>query len=76
VFCRETAEAMGVSERCSFVRASAEDLTGIADASVDVVTTRSVLIFVADKDRAFGEFFRVLTPGGRASLHEPINASD
>ncbi|MGN6430614.1 MAG: class I SAM-dependent methyltransferase [Gaiellaceae bacterium] len=72
-FCRETAAALEVSDRCSFVRASAEDLAGIADASVDVVSTRSVLIYVADKKRAFGQFFRVLASSGRVSVYEPIN---
>jgi arsenite methyltransferase len=38
-----------------------------------VVTTRSVLIYVEDKAPAFEEFFRVLRPGGRLSLYEPIN---
>jgi arsenite methyltransferase len=38
------------------------------------VTTRSVLIYVKDKARAFAEFFRILGPGGRMSLFEPINA--
>jgi arsenite methyltransferase len=71
--CRETADALGVLERCSFVNAGAEDLAGIGDAGVDVVTTRSVLIYVEEKARAFGEFFRVLRPGGRLSLFEPIN---
>jgi SAM-dependent methyltransferase len=37
------------------------------------VTTRSVLIYVDRKDRAFAEFFRVLRPGGRISIGEPIN---
>jgi len=71
--CRETADALGLLDRCSFVNAGAEDLAGIGDASVDVVTTRSVLIYVKEKTRAFGEFFRVLRPGGRLSLFEPIN---
>jgi ubiquinone/menaquinone biosynthesis C-methylase UbiE len=71
--CRETADALGLGDRCSFVRAGAEELAGVEDASVDVVTTRSVLIYVEDKARAFGEFFRVLEPGGRLSLFEPIN---
>src|SRR5262245_18005341 len=44
-FCREAAEALGVADRASFVKAGAADLGGIADASVDVVTTRSVLIY-------------------------------
>ena len=73
--CRERAEELGVLDRCRFVRASAENLTGIADASVDVVTTRSVLIYLPydAKQRALEEFHRVLRPGGRAVLWEPIN---
>jgi SAM-dependent methyltransferase len=55
------------------VRASAENLAGIADACVDVVTTRSVLIYCDRKAAAFAEFFRVLRSGGRLSLFEPIN---
>ena len=69
--CRRAADG---DERCSFVRASAEDLAGIADHSVDVVTTRSVLIYSEHKATAFEEFFRVLRPGGRLSLFEPINS--
>jgi SAM-dependent methyltransferase len=60
-------------ERCRFVVNSADDLHDIEDASVDVVTTRSVLIYVDRKDRAFAEFFRVLRPRGRISIGEPIN---
>ena len=72
-FCREAAEALGVADRCSFVKASATDLVGVDDESVDVVATRSVLIYVADKERSFREFRRVLRAGGRVSLFEPIN---
>jgi SAM-dependent methyltransferase len=68
--CRRRA---GGDPRCSFVQAAADDLAGIADRSVDVVTTRSVLIYVARKPAAFAEFFRVLRPGGRLSIFEPIN---
>lgn len=71
--CRETADALGVLDRCSFVNSGAEDLAGIRDESVDVVTTRSVLIYVKGKASAFREFFRVLKPQGRLSLFEPIN---
>jgi len=59
--------------RADFVLAAAEDLAAIADESVDVVTTRSVIIYVTEKRRAFAEFFRVLKPGGRLSMFEPIN---
>jgi arsenite methyltransferase len=59
--------------RCEFVLAGADDLLPIANESVDVVTTRSVIIYVSDKRAAFGEFSRVLRPGGRLSMFEPIN---
>jgi arsenite methyltransferase len=62
-----------VLDRCRFVVNSAADLHDIGDVSVDVVTTRSVLIYVDRKDQAFAEFFRVLRPGGRISIGEPIN---
>jgi arsenite methyltransferase len=71
--CRELAAKAGVLDRCRFLEARAEDLGELADASVDVVTTRSVLIYVKDKGRAFAEFHRVLRPGGRLSIFEPIN---
>lgn len=70
---RTLAEEMGVAERCSFVNAPAHDLGVITDESVDAVTTRSVLIYVKDKPAAFREFHRVLKPGGRLSVWEPIN---
>jgi SAM-dependent methyltransferase len=72
-FCREAADQLGFADRASFVKAGAADLAGVADASVDVVTTRSVLIYVPEKAQCFAEFFRVLRPGGRVSCFEPIN---
>jgi arsenite methyltransferase len=71
--CRTVAAAERVLDRCDFVLASADHLDGIPDAHVDVVTTRSVLIYVKDKLAAFKEFYRVLRPEGRISLFEPIN---
>jgi ubiquinone/menaquinone biosynthesis C-methylase UbiE len=60
--------------RCEFVLARAEDLAQVGDESVDVVTTRSVVIYVKEKQRAFDEFHRVLKPGGRLSIFEPVNS--
>jgi SAM-dependent methyltransferase len=71
--CRHLASVMGIADRCEFVRASADDLSEFGDESVDVVTTRSVLIYVRAKDEVFREFHRVLRTGGRISLFEPIN---
>lgn len=71
--CRSLANELDIGDRCRFVVAGAEDLGAIEDASVDVVTTRSVLIYVKDKRRALAEFYRVLKPAGRISLLEPIN---
>jgi ubiquinone/menaquinone biosynthesis C-methylase UbiE len=71
--CHDAATAEGMLAQCDFMLASADDLSAVADASVDVVTTRSVLIYVKDKAAAFSEFYRVLRPGGRISLFEPIN---
>jgi ubiquinone/menaquinone biosynthesis C-methylase UbiE len=68
--CRRRADG---DPRCTFVRCAADRLDGIADASADVVTTRSVLIYVNDKRAAFAEFFQALRPGGRLSIFEPIN---
>jgi ubiquinone/menaquinone biosynthesis C-methylase UbiE len=67
------AQQIGVTDRCEFVCAPAENLATIASESVDVVTTRSVLIYVTAKSQALSEFYRVLKPKGRLSLFEPIN---
>ena len=72
-YCREIVEEAGLLDRCRFELLSADNLHTLPDTSVDVVTTRSVLIYVTEKQNAFNEFFRVLKPGGRISLFEPIN---
>ncbi len=71
--CRQAAQVEGVLDRCSFVLAPADRLSSVPAGSVDIVTTRSVLIYVKDKAAALREFHRVLRPGGRISVSEPIN---
>jgi arsenite methyltransferase len=71
---RKLAEELGYADRMTFVRAGAEELEGVDDGSVDVVTTRSVLIYVEDKAAAFRAFHRVLRSSGRLSIFEPINS--
>jgi arsenite methyltransferase len=72
-YCQALVQQLGVTERCQLLCTSADDLTALESASVDVITTRSVLLFVAAKQQAFQEFYRVLRPNGRLSIYEPIN---
>ena len=72
--CRGTAEAVGAAGRCRFVVAGLPELAGIPDGSVDVVVLRSVLLYVRDKPACLRALHRVLRPGGRLSLFEPVNS--
>ncbi len=72
--CRAEVAGSAAAERARFVRASATELAGIETASVDVVVERAVLLFIQDRARAFAEYHRVLRPGGRLSLAEPLNS--
>jgi ubiquinone/menaquinone biosynthesis C-methylase UbiE len=47
----------------------------LPDASVDAVVLRSVLVHVRDPETAIRELARVLRPGGRLSLREPLNGT-
>jgi ubiquinone/menaquinone biosynthesis C-methylase UbiE len=71
-YAESAAERRGVHSQCEFLLSAADRLERIADRSVDVVVTRAVLAYVADKKAALGEFFRILKPGGRLSIAEPI----
>ncbi len=66
------ARAAGVQAQCSFVRCDARDLVGVADGCADALTTRSAFAYVSHKAAALLAFHRVLKPGGRISLAEPV----
>lgn len=68
------AQEMDLRDRCQFIKAAADDLSMLADGSVDAVTTRSVLIYVPAKQKAFHEFYRVLKAGGELSIFEPVSS--
>ena len=69
---RAEAEARGVQGQCRMACLPLEDLGAIASASVDVIATRSALAYVADKRAVFRAFLRILKPGGRIALGEPV----
>ncbi len=60
------------SPNIAYLIGSAEVLPCL-DCSIDVVATRSVLIYVKEKAEAAREFFRVLRSAGRLAVYEPIN---
>jgi arsenite methyltransferase len=71
--CRTITADLGLSSRAIFVHTGLPALAEIESGSVDVAMTRSVLIYVRDKAASFAALHRVLRPGGRLSIFEPIN---
>jgi ubiquinone/menaquinone biosynthesis C-methylase UbiE len=75
-YAKSVSQIRNVRSQCTFLECSAEKLGGISDTSVDAVASRAVLSYVANKSAALGECFRVLKPGGRLSIAEPILQDD
>lgn len=71
--CRAGAAELGVEHRCRFVPTGLPELGAVPDAAADVVVLRSVLLYVRDKPACLRALHRVLRPGGRLSLFEPVN---
>lgn len=72
----ELARQRGLAGRCRLLQTDAQDLDLVEDAAVNAVTTRSVLTYVPDKPAAFRAIYRVLKPGGRVSIAEPVMRDD
>lgn len=76
--CRDIAAASGDptgtdTSRFTFVQTGLPALDCIESNSIDVATARSVLVYVDDAAASFAALHRVLRPGGRLSIFEPIS---
>jgi ubiquinone/menaquinone biosynthesis C-methylase UbiE len=71
-FCR-VAEILtrltGLTARVDYRQGNARDLP-FDDQSFDVVWSQNAAMNIADRDRLYGEMFRVLKPGGKLALQE------
>jgi len=63
------AAAHGEGRRPAFTSGSAEQIP-VPSASADLVWCSDVLVHVADLAGAYGEFRRILRPGGRALVYQ------
>jgi arsenite methyltransferase len=74
--CRSIAHTRGVESQCTFIQCSADALQDIPDESVDAVTARAVIAYLPEKTTVLREFHRILKPGGRLSIAEPIRRDE
>jgi arsenite methyltransferase len=66
-YVKTQAERFGYTKsNVKFIKGDIEDLqsAGIADNSIDIITSNCVINLAADKEKVFKEIFRVLKPGG------------
>ena len=66
------AQDLEVGNVITVVDGQAEDIL-LDSETIDVVLTRSVLCYVANKEKAITEFCRVLRPNGTLVCWEPLN---
>lgn len=69
------ADALSLGRRCRFHQGSAEQLP-FADNRFDLITCQTLLMHLAEPERALDEMRRVLAPGGSLLLAEPANLSN
>ena len=68
------ADRIGLGERVQYRQADALELP-FEDASFDLVWTQHISMNIPDKKRMFGEMARVVKPGGRIAIYDPICGS-
>lgn len=68
-WANKRADRKGLSERCEFRAADAQQLP-FEDATFDAMLCESVTAFVPDKRKALSEYRRVVKPGGYVGLNE------
>lgn len=69
------AQQLGLSSRATYVQSTAEALP-FEPGSFDVVTCQTVLIHLADPERALAGMKRLLKPGGLLIVAEPSNLTN
>lgn len=73
--CQKIAEACNITHGFEVLLSRADNVN-LSDNSVDVVVMRSVLVHILDKLSCLNEFYRIMKPGGRISIFEPIIQSN
>jgi len=71
--CKEAYDVTSFRSHAEFIVAGVEDLSVIPDCTVDVIIERAVLLYTQLKQSALREYRRILRPGGRLSMQEPVN---
>lgn len=73
--CKKLLEESNIKHNATFLQSDCHDIK-LPDFSVDKALTRSVLVHIADKQKAINEIYRILKKGGTYCAFEPIIKSN